>query len=576
MRERLAHGRRSRGVERSRIAAEQRRVLASVCIALALVVSAVASLNIALPDLAAGTGATQTELQWIVDSYALVFAGLLLIAGAVGDKYGRKHTLVLGLAVFGLAYAVGAVADNPGLLIGARGVAGIGAALAMPSTLSILTTSFPPAQRARAVGTWAGVAGAGAVAGLLLSGVLVEVADWRWVFGANALWAGLALALAVRWVPRSRDVDEQPLDVVGAVLSATGLAGVIFATIEGPTRGWTDDLVVGGYAAGAVLLAAFVLWELRRTHPMLDPRLFRLRGFRTGTTSMTLQFFALFGFMFAVLQYLQLVRGYSALEAAFALIPLAMTVGFLSRVVAPRLIGRFGHRPVDATGLSMLAVGFAILATLDVDSSYLHVLAGLVPLAAGIGLATTPATASIVESLPAAKQGVASAVNDTAREVGGAVGIAVLGSVLNDGYRDGLAQHTAQLPPEAAERAGDSLAFVVEAAERFGPAGQQLLAAGRQAFVDGFNTTMVVASLVMAFGALVVFGRGRGTDDRERALDLTAEHGRAGDGVTALADAVLPEAPASRRPVPAGRPPVDAVQPDTPADRRPVSPGARP
>lgn len=560
MRERLAHGRRSRGVERSRIAAEQRRVLASVCIALALVVSAVASLNIALPDLAAGTGATQTELQWIVDSYALVFAGLLLIAGAVGDKYGRKHTLVLGLAVFGLAYAVGAVANNPGLLIGARGVAGIGAALAMPSTLSILTTSFPPAQRARAVGTWAGVAGAGAVAGLLLSGVLVEVADWRWVFGANALWAGLALALAVRWVPRSRDVDEQPLDVVGAVLSATGLASVIFATIEGPTRGWTDDLV-GGYAAGAVLLAAFVLWELRRTHPMLDPRLFRLRGFRTGTTSMTLQFFALFGFMFAVLQYLQLVRGYSALEAAFALIPLAMIVGFLSRVVAPRLIGRFGHRPVDATGLSMLAVGFAILATLDVDSSYLHVLAGLVPLAAGIGLATTPATASIVESLPAAKQGVASAVNDTAREVGGAVGIAVLGSVLNDGYRDGLAQHTAQLPPEAAERAGDSLAFVVEAAERFGPAGQQLLAAGRQAFVDGFNTTMVVASLVMAFGALVVFGRGRGTDDRERALDLTAEPGRAGDGVTALADAVLPEAP---------------TPPEAPAPRRPVSPGARP
>jgi hypothetical protein len=265
---------------------------------------------------------------------------------------------------------------------------------------------------------------------------------------------------------------------------------------------------------------------------MLDPRLFRLRGFRTGTTSMTLQFFALFGFMFAVLQYLQLVRGYSPLEAALALVPLTLTVAFLSRVVAPRLIGRFGHQPVDAAGLAVLGVGFALLATLDTDSSYLHILAGLVPLAAGVGLATTPATASIVESLPAEKQGVASAVNDTAREVGGAVGIAVLGSVLNDGYRDGIAQHTSQLPADAAERASDSLAFVVQAAERFGPAGQQLVDAGRRSFVDGFGTTMTVASVAMVLGALIVAGHRRRHDpegDRHLArsdgLDAVAGNG---------------------------------------------------
>ncbi|MBN2622803.1 MAG: MFS transporter [Acidimicrobiales bacterium] len=488
---------------------ERTKVLVSVCASLALVVSAVASLNIALPDLAARTGASQTELQWIVDAYALVFAGLLLIAGAVGDKYGRKHTLVAGLVVFGAAYAFGATVDSPTLLVAARAVAGVGAALAMPSTLSVLTTSFAPAERAKAVGTWAGVAGAGAVLGLLLSGILIEVGDWPWVFTANAVWAATALVLVVAWVPRSRDTDHHALDVVGALLSAVGLASVIFATIEGPGRGWSDGLVVGGYLAGAVLLSAFVLWELRAAHPMLDPRLFRLRGFRTGTTSMTLQFFALFGFMFATLQYLQLVRDYSALEAALALIPLAITVGALSRVVAPRLIGRFGHRRVDAAGLAVLAGGFGVLSTLDVNSSYLHLLAGLVPMAAGIGMATTPATASIVESLPASKQGVASAVNDTAREVGGAVGIAVLGSVLNDGYRDGIAAHAAQLPPEGAERARESLAFVAGAAEQFGPAGEQLLAAGRQAFVDGFNTAMVVAAVVVACGALVVLGRGR-------------------------------------------------------------------
>ena len=489
--------------------AERRRVLVSMCLALALVVSAVASLNIALPDVAADTGATQTELQWIVDAYAVVFAGLLLFAGAVGDAFGRKHTLVAGLAVFGLAHAVGATVDEPALLIAARAVAGIGSAFAMPSTLSIITTAFPPDQRARAVGTWAGVAGGGAVLGLLLSGALVEVTSWPWVFAANAIWALVALVVAVRLVPHSRDAERQPLDVVAAVLSSGGLAAVVFATIEGPTRGWSDALVVGGYGLGAALLVGFVAWELRRPHPMLDPRLFALPGFRTGTLSIVLQFFATFGFIFAGLQYLQLVLGYSPFEAALALVPLAMTVGALSRVVAPRLVARFGDRRVDAAGLAVLACGFAALATLDVESSYLHVLGGLLPLATGIGLATTPATAAIVSSLPAAKQGVASAVNDTAREVGGAVGIAVLGSILNDGYRDGIAAHTAGLPPEAAERAQDSLAFVAQAAARLGPGGQEVLAAGRSAFVDGFTTTMVVAAAVMAVGAVAVHGRPR-------------------------------------------------------------------
>ncbi|HEX6421986.1 MAG TPA: MFS transporter [Acidimicrobiales bacterium] len=490
----------------------RRRVLVAMCVSLALVVSAVASLNIALPELAAATGASQTELQWIVDAYALVFAGLLLFSGAVGDKYGRRHTLLIGLAIFGVAYALGAVVVDPGLLIGLRAVAGIGSALVMPSTLSIITTAFPPEERSRAVGTWAGVAGGGAVAGLLLSGVLVEVADWRWVFAANAAWAAVTLLAALLWVPQSREAGQPPLDYPGALLSAGGLAGVVFATIEGPTRGWSDHLVVGGYGLGAAFLVGFVLWELRTAHPMLDPRLFARRSFRTGTVSMTLQFFALFGFFFGGLQYLQLVRGYSPLEAALALVPLAITVGLLSRVVAPRLVGHFGHRPVDAAGLAVLACGFLVLSTLDVNSSYLHILAGLVPLAAGVGLATTPATASIVASLPASKQGVASAVNDTAREVGGAVGIAVLGSVLNNGYRDGVAAHTAQLPPEVAGRAQDSLAFVVTAAERFGAPGQELLAAARASFVDGLSATMTVAAVVMAAGALVVFGRGRRSD----------------------------------------------------------------
>jgi hypothetical protein len=332
----------------------------------------------------------------------------------------------------------------------------------------------------------------------------------------------------VAWAPRTREAGQPPLDHVGAALSALGLAGVVFATIEGPGRGWTDGLVVSGFVAGGGLLAAFVAWELRIAHPLLDPRLFGRRGFRTGSLSITLQFFAMFGFFFGGLQYLQLVRDYSPLTAAVALLPLAVTVGFLSRVVAPRLIARFGHRPVDAAGLAVLACGFAALATLDVNSSYLHILGGLLLLAVGIGLATTPATASIVASLPASKQGVASAVNDTAREVGGAVGIAVLGSILNNGYRDGLAEHTAQLPPEAAARARDSLAFVVNTAERFGAPGQELLAAARGSFVDGLSTTMAVAAGLMLAGAIVVFGRGRrsdGVDGVDQAGDHEGDHG---------------------------------------------------
>jgi EmrB/QacA subfamily drug resistance transporter len=508
---------------------QRKRVLLAMCVALALVVSAVASLNIALPDVAAGTGASQTELQWIIDAYALVFAGLLLFSGAVGDKHGRKHTLIIGLAIFGVAYGLGAVVDEPALLIAARSVAGIGSALVMPSTLSIITTAFPPEERSRAVGTWAGVAAGGAVLGLLLSGALVEVADWRWVFGANAIWAGLALAVAVAWAPHSREADQPPLDYLGAALSALGLAGVVFATIEGPSRGWTNGLVLAGFGLGGALLVAFVAWELRNAHPMLDPRLFGRRGFRSGSLSITLQFFAMFGFFFGGLQYLQLVRGYSPFEAALALIPLAMTVGFLSRVVAPRLVGRFGHRPVNAAGLAVLAGGFAALATLDVNSSYLHILGGLIPLAAGVGLATTPATASIVASLPPSKQGVASAVNDTAREVGGAVGIAVLGSLLNNGYRDGVVEHTAQLPPEAAEQARDSLAFVVNAAGRFGAPGQELLAAARVSFVDGLSTTMTVAAVVMAVGAVIVFGRGRRSDAPSRPQSRAQDNNFSGE-----------------------------------------------
>ncbi|MDW5592730.1 MFS transporter [Conexibacter stalactiti] len=412
--------------------AHRRRILISMCLALATVVSAVASLNVALPDLARATGATPTQLQWIVDGYALVFAGLLLPAGALGDRLGRRRVLLAGLAVFGGAALVAIFVTDPGQLIAARVAMGLGAALIMPTTLSIITSVFPTDERERAVAAWAGVAGGSGLLGLLVSGVLLEWFDWSSVFATNVVLAVLA-ATATLINVRDAETHERPaLDPVGAALSALGLSALVWGVIEGPQRGWTDGLVLGGFAGGALLLSAFVSWELRREQPMLDPRLFALRGFAAGSLSIFVQFFALFGFMFVVMQYLQFVLGYTPLEAGFALAPVAVVMIGLSQRV-PALVHRFGARAVAPTGLATMAAGFALLATAGAEASYWRLLVGLLVLAIGMALATTPATSAIVDALPAEKQGVASAVNDASREVGGALGIAVLGSVLTEG-----------------------------------------------------------------------------------------------------------------------------------------------
>ncbi len=479
-----------------------RKVMLSMVFSLALVVSAVASLNLALPAIARATGASQTQQQWLVDGYAVVFAGLLLPAGALGDRFGRRRMLTIGMLVFGIAYAMASLTTDASALIACRAVAGIGAALTMPATLSIITTTFPPEQRSRAVGTWAGVAGGGAVIGLLLSGTLLEVGTWRWVFVANAVWALVALVLAAAWAPESRDEHAVGVDPIGGLLSAGGLSAAVYATIEGPHRGWSDHLVVGGFVVGAIGLIGFVLWELTRDEPLLDPRLFRRPGFASGSLSIMLQFLAFFGFIFIGLQYLQLVLDYSPLRAALAFVPMGMTIGALSRQLAPRLSRRIGGARTNSLGLGIAAVGFCVLAGLGSSSSYWYVFAGLVTLGAGMGIATTPATSAIVASLPDSKQGVASAVNDAAREIGGAVGIAVLGSVLTSGYHDGIEPATVNLPPEAAAHAHESLAFVVHAADRLGPAGTELVETARSAFVDGLQSAMWIAAAIMAAGAV--------------------------------------------------------------------------
>ena len=481
----------------------RRAVLAVVCLALALVMGMAVSLSVALPDLARDIGATQAQLQWIVNAYAVVFAGLLLPAGALGDRHGRRGVLLAGLVVFGTASAGAVFVDSPGALIALRTVSGVGAAMIMPMTLSIVTSVFPPEERAGAVGVWAGVAGAGTFVSLLVSGALLEFFSWPAIFALSVALATLALVGTALLVPTSRDPEHAALDPVGALLSVAGISGVVFAIIEGPALGWTSPPVVASFVAGMLALVAFVLWELHSKRPMLDPRLFLVRPFSAGTLSITMSHVAIFGLFFVALQYLQQILGYSPLLSGLAVLP--MVAAFALSPASAHLSERVGPALVIAVGLALGAAGLAVLSTLGVGSSYWHVLAGFVLTGAAMALSAAPATNAIVASLPQGKQGVASAVNDLSRELGGVLGIAILGSVLNAGYRSGLADAARGVPGEALARAQESLASALWVASQLGGGeGERLANAAREAFVGGLSASLLAGAVFLALGAVSV------------------------------------------------------------------------
>ena len=480
-----------------------RAVLPVILLALAVVVSAVPALNVALPSLAADTGATMSQLQWIVDAYALVFAALLLPAGAIGDRYGRKPVLVWGLAVFAVGAAGAAMTTSPDLLIAWRSLMGLGAALVMPSTLSIITTSLPGERRSKAVAAWVGVAGAGAIVGLVAAGLLLEQWGWASVFW---LYAGVAVVIclaASRLIPNSVVPDPPQVDYVGGLLSVLTLTAIVYGAIEGPERGWGSPETLGAFAVGGVALVAWLVWSLKVAEPLLDPRLFALRGFSTGVVSITLQFFVFFGFVFVIIQYLQLVLDYSPLQAGLALLPMGMAIGAVSRRV-PHLVEKAGRRPLALAGLVMIATGMTLLSTLDGGSSYWLVLAGILPVGVGMALAMAPATTDIVSALPLHKQGVASATNDAAREVGGTMGIAVLGSILNDQYRAGVAEAApASAPDGLVDTAQESLGAALGIAARLGERGDALAVGARGAFVDGLAYAFLASAGALVLCAIV-------------------------------------------------------------------------
>ncbi|WP_198010104.1 MFS transporter [Saccharomonospora halophila] len=479
-------------------------ILITVGLALMTVVSAVSGLNVALPELARDTGASQTELTWIVDAYTVVFAGLLLLAGAVGDRFGRRGILIVGLFIFGVAAATATFTTDPQNLIALRAFMGLGAAGIMPTTLSVITTSFPPQERPRAIGVWVGIAGAGAVVGLFATGALLEFFSWNSFFWLNVMLAGLGALGTLAFVPGSREESASPLDVVGGVLSLVGVAGLVFGIIESAERGWGDPVTATGLSVGIVGILGFLAWEWHSPAPLLDPRLFRLRGFSAGSLSITVQFFAMFGFFFVVLQYLQFVAGYSPLEAAVRLLPLPLVLIPTARR-APVIAERLGFRLMGFVGLTLLGGGLLIMSTLQHHLEYGVLVAGLVIFAAGAGIAGTPATTAITASLPRTKQGVASAVNDTARELGSAIGIAILGAAMTSSYRDGIAGLTADLPAPAAQALNASVAATRSPQiTGLGERGRQIATAAQQAFVDGTAQAMVIAAVIVFLAGLAV------------------------------------------------------------------------
>jgi EmrB/QacA subfamily drug resistance transporter len=444
-----------------------RRWQALIVLSVSLLVISVGNtiLNVALPTIQEELDASSSELQWIVDGYLLVYAGLLLAAGTLGDRFGRRRALVAGLVTFAIGSVLAAMSGSATELIASRALMGVGAAGIMPTTLSILTNIFPEHERPRAIAVWAAVAGLGVAIGPITGGWLIEHLDWSWVFIVNLPAIAACLIGAAVLVPESRDPESRRLDVVGAALSVAGLSALVWGLIEAPERGWTDTPILGAFAAGIAIAGVFVAWERRVDDPLLQVGVFRNLRFSAASASITFVYFALMGVMYFLTTYLQSVLGHSALDAGVRMLPAAIGMILAARP-SVLLTRRLGTKVVVASGLATVAGALLMLGGLDAHSSDAQIALVLGVMGAGIGLAMAPATEAIMGALPAAKAGVGSAMNDVVREVGGTLGVAVLGSILASSYATSVDGAVHGLPADAAAAAGDSVGAAHEVVER--------------------------------------------------------------------------------------------------------------
>ncbi|MFJ4691920.1 MFS transporter [Streptomyces sp. NPDC088766] len=498
-----------------------RAILSAVSIALMAVIASVSGLNVAQTHMAVEFGASQSTILWIINIYTLALAALLLPLGAIGDRLGRRPVLVAGLLVFGAANVAAGLAPSAEVMLAARVAGGIGAAMIMPVTLAVITSTFPEDQRGKAIGVWTGVAGGGGILGMFLSALLVDVADWRWLFVLPVVLVVVALAMTLQSVPDSRETSAHRFDTVGALLSTVAVTGLIFVLQEGPERGWTAPATLISLTVGLVAALGFVAWELhRRDASLLDVRLFRERGLAGGSITLLVVFGVQAGIAVVLFPFFQAVLGWSGLLSTVAMMPMAVMM-MMASGLAPKPAARIGSRATMAVGIALAGVGLALMALLvSVDGGYPAILPGMLAMGIGMGLSMTPSTAAITASLPREKQGVASALNDVTREFGTALGVALLGALLSAGYRGAIDDRLHGIPQEAADTAREGVANAVEVAGSTGPHAHELVHAAQQSFVDGWQQAMWAGVAVMGALFLCIVLRGP-KDTAPAAVDET-------------------------------------------------------
>ncbi|MEU8060802.1 MFS transporter [Microbispora bryophytorum] len=516
-----------------------RAILITVSVALMAVIASVSGLNVAQTHMAVEFGASQTTVLWIINVYTLALAALLLPLGALGDRLGRKPMLITGLIVFGTAGVVAGLAPSAGVMIAARVAAGISAAMIMPITLAVITSTFPEEERGKAIGVWTGVAGGGGILGMFLSALLVDVADWRRLFVLPVVLVVIALAMTLKSVPNSRERSAHPFDAIGALVSTIAVIGLVFVLQEGPERGWTAPITLISLAVGVVAAITFVAWELhRRDASLLDVRLFRERGLASGSITLLVVFGVQAGIAVVLFPFFQAVLGWSGLLSTVAMMPMAVMM-MMTSGLAPKMAATIGTRSTMAVGVVLATLGLALMALfMSVDGGYLSILAGMLAMGIGMGLSMTPSTEIITSSLPRNKQGVASALNDVTREFGTALGVAVLGALLANGYRSTIDSRLDGIPMGVANTAREGIANAIEVAPQAGNHAQDLIHAAQQSFVDGWRQAMWIGAVVMAVLLVHVALRGAKNTAPLQAAPLqpdgeAAPETEAGDNVAA-------------------------------------------
>jgi EmrB/QacA subfamily drug resistance transporter len=485
--------------------AKRNWTLGILSIALIIIGLDVTVLNVAIPTLQQELDASASGLQWIINAYILVFAGVLLTMGTLGDRFGRRLAFQAGLVVFGLASVAAALSESTTQLIIARAAQGIGGALIMPSTLSIIVDVFPRKDRAKAIGIWAGVAAIGIPGGMIAGGYLLEEFFWGSVFLLNVPVVLVALAGSLLVIPESRDPNAKTIDWTGAGISMVSLSALIYAIIEAPEKGWLSAVTLGGFAIAIVFGALFVWFEKRQDHPMVDLNLFKNARLSAAAGSIGIAFMAMLGMMFMLTQYLQFVQGYSPLDTGFRMVPLAM--GFM--VGAPTsatLVSKFNSRTVMTGGMFFVAVSVVGMAFLQVDTTFW--ITGSLIFLMGLGMANTmaPATDSVMAAVPEAQAGVGSALNDTVRQIGGALGVGIFGSILSSIYASSMSGAVSDLPAQAADLASNQIGAALQVASTLpGEAGAALSVASKQAFIDGTSVVYVIAGIVALVGTVLVW-----------------------------------------------------------------------